>query len=66
MTDVAKCLVVSKRAVFTETNLKLGFSKFAHEPVVKSANFVPIAKAKSVSLDKLLEEPSPNAPTALI
>ena len=44
MTDVAKCLVVSKRAVFTETNLKLGFSKFAHEPVVKSANFVPIAK----------------------
>jgi hypothetical protein len=57
ITGVAKCFVVSKRAVLSEINLKSGFSKFAQDPVVKSANFVPIARAKSVSLDRLLEEP---------
>ena len=32
------CLFASKRAALIETNLKLGFSKLAQDPVVKSAN----------------------------
>ena len=52
--------------MFIETNLKFSFSKFAHDPVVKSPNLVPIANARSVSLDKLLEDPTPKAPIAPI
>ena len=47
------CLFASKRAALIETNLNLGFSKLAQDPVVKSASFVPIAIAVSVSLLKL-------------
>ena len=45
-----------------ETNLKLGFSKFAQEPVVKSASLVPIAIAVSVSLLKLFAARPPKPP----
>ena len=66
MTGVARCLVTSNLAVFIETSLKSSFWKFDHEPVVKSPIFVPIANAKSVSLDRLLYEPYPRHPIAPI
>ena len=45
-----------------DTSLKSGFSKLAQEPVVKSASFVPIAIAVSVSLLKLFAAFPPNPP----
>ena len=45
-----------------ETNLKLGFSKLAQEPVVKSASLVPIAIAVSVSLLRLFAALPPKPP----
>ena len=45
-----------------ETSLKLGFSKLAQDPVVKSASLVPIAIAVSVSLLKLLAAFPPSPP----
>jgi hypothetical protein len=62
MIGVAKCFTVSKRAVFRETNWKFSLSKLAQEPVVKSASLVPIAKARSVSLERLFADLSPSPP----
>ena len=47
---------------FIETNLKFGSSKFAQDPVVKSANLVPIAIAKSVNFARLFAALPPNPP----
>ena len=62
---VDKCLVASHLEVFIFRNF-VERLKFVHEPVVKSANLVPIASARSVSLDKLFDDPSPKQPIALI
>ena len=62
MTAWAKCLLASNLDTFIETSLKFSFSKFAQDPVVKSASFVPIAIAVSVSLLKLFAALPPKPP----
>ena len=54
---LASCL-----AILIETNLNSGFSKLAHEPVVKSASLVPMQIAKSVSFAKLFAALPPRPP----
>ena len=66
ITDWAMCLLASNLETFTEINLNLGFSKFDHDPVVKSASLVPTAIAKSVFFIKLLVAFPPNPPIAPI
>ena len=61
---LAICLFASNLPALIETNLKLGFSKFAHDPVVKSANLVPTAIATSVSFAKLFAALPPRPPIA--
>ena len=46
-------MLASNLDTFIETSLKFSFSKFAHDPVVKSASLVPTAIAKSVSFAKV-------------
>ena len=50
------CLDINLDGVFL-------FSKFVHEPVVKSLSFVPIAITKSVSFEILFPEVPPKTPT---
>ena len=57
-------MFASNLPVLIDTNLNFEFSKFAQEPVVKSANLVPTAIAKSVSLAKLFASFPPNPPMA--
>ena len=56
------CLLASNLAVLIETSLKFGFSKFAHDPVVKSANLVPTAIARSVCFAILFAALPPRPP----
>ena len=62
ITACAKCLFASNLDTFIETSLKFSFSKFAQEPVVKSASLVPTAIARSVCLANELVFFPPNPP----
>jgi len=42
-------LFASNLETLIDRSLKFSFSKLAHDPVVKSASFVPTAIARSVS-----------------
>ena len=56
------CLFASNLETFIEINLNSGFSKLAHEPVVKSASLVPIAIARSVCFARLFAALPPSPP----
>ena len=62
ITDEAMCLFASNLETFIEINLNSGFSKLAHEPVVKSASLVPIAIARSVCFARLFAALPPSPP----
>ncbi len=61
-TACAICLFASNLAALIDTSLKFGFSKFAQDPVVKSASLVPTAIAKSVFFAILFAALPPRPP----